>query len=73
MIAVTVDLSIVRLSRIRLTSRIATGLRLNTENEWEAVVMAEDYQLKHVGTVAGIIAAVVLVLGLGGLLLTLMT
>ncbi len=30
--------------------------------------MAEDFQLKHVGTVAGIIGIIVLLLGLGGII-----
>ena len=55
------------------TSRMAVASRLNSENEWAPLVMAEDYQLKHVGTVAGVIGVVVLLLGLAGLLLTLMT
>ena len=33
--------------------------------------MAEDFQLKHVGTVAGIIGIIVLLLGLGGIFLNL--
>ena len=52
---------------------MAVASRLNSENEWAPLVMAEDYQLKHVGTVAGVIGVVVLLLGLAGLLLTLMT
>lgn len=35
------------------------------------MVMAEDFQLKHVGTVAGIIGMVVLSLGLLGVILNL--
>jgi len=35
--------------------------------------MSEDFQVRNVGTVAAIIGAVVLVLGLAGVLLTLMT
>ena len=43
-----------------------------TENEWAAVAMAEDFHQKNVGLVAGIIGAVVLLLGFGGLLYNLL-
>ena len=39
--------------------------------EWISIVMAEDFQLRHVGTVAMIIGGTVLVLGMLGLLLLL--
>ncbi len=44
---------------------------LDTETEYEGVlvVMAEDFHHKNVALVAGIIGAVVLLLGLGGLFL----
>ena len=43
---------------------------LDTEPEQKGVpvVMAEDFQLKHVGAVAGIIGIIVLLLGLGGII-----
>ncbi len=43
-----------------------------TENEWVAGAMAEDFHLKNVGLVAGIIGAVVLVLGFAGLIYNLL-
>lgn len=48
---------------------------LDTETEYERVpvVMAEDFHLKHVGTVAGIIGGVVLLLGLVGLIFNLIS
>jgi hypothetical protein len=46
-------------------------LDTETEHEWVLVVMAEDFQHKNVALVAGIIGAVILLLGLGGLALSL--
>ena len=42
-------------------------LDTETEQEGGPVVMADDFQLRHVGTVAGIIGIVVLLLGLVGI------
>lgn len=46
---------------------------LDTETELKGVpvVMSEDFQQKHIGTVAGIIGIIVLLLGLGGILFNL--
>ncbi len=46
---------------------ISFMIESETENEWVAVAMAEDFQQKNVVLVAGIIGAVVLVLGFGGI------
>ncbi len=46
-------------------------LVLETEFEWDRIVMAHDFEQKYVGLVATIIGAVVLVLGIGGLILNL--
>ncbi len=46
-------------------------LDTETEYEWVPVVMAEDFQHKNVALVAGIIGAVILLLGLGGVVLQL--
>ncbi len=46
-------------------------LDTETEQKGVPVVMAEDFQLKHVGTVAGIIGIIVLLLGLGGIFMNL--
>ncbi len=42
-------------------------LESETEQEGVPLVMAEDFQQRHVGTVAGIIGIVVLLLGLVGI------
>ncbi len=46
-------------------------LVFETEFEWGALVMAHDFEQKYVGMVASIIGAVVLVLGIGGLVFNL--
>ena len=46
-------------------------LVFDTEFEWGSSVMAHDFEQKYVGLVASIIGAVVLVLGLLGLVLNL--
>ena len=46
-------------------------LDTETEYEWVPAVMAEDFDQKYVGIVAAIIGAVVLLLGLVGLLVNL--
>ena len=46
-------------------------LVFETEFEWDWIVMAHDFEQKYVGLVASIIGAVVLVLGIGGLILNL--
>ncbi len=51
---------------------ISCVLNVETEFDWVGVVMAEDFDHKNVGMVAGIIGGVVLLLGLGGVLVTLL-
>ncbi len=51
---------------------ISCILNVETEYEWVGVVMAEDFDHKNVGMVAAIIGGVVLLLGLGGVLVTLL-
>ncbi len=46
-------------------------LAVESESKREPVVMSDDFQLKYVGVVAGIIGGVVLVLGFIGLYLNL--
>ncbi len=46
-------------------------LVFETEFEWGSSVMAHDFEQKYVGLVASIIGAVVLVLGLAGLIFNL--
>lgn len=46
-------------------------LAFETEIEWGSVAMAHDFEQKNVGLVASIIGAVVLLLGIGGLLFNL--
>ena len=46
-------------------------LVFDTEFEWGSSVMAHDFEQKYVGLVASIIGAVVLVLGLLGIVLNL--
>ncbi len=45
--------------------------RIESERAWGAVVMAEDFEQKYVALVALIIGAVVLLLGIGGMLFSL--
>ncbi len=53
-------------------------LDVETEYDWVGVVMSEDFDHKedfdnkNVGLVAGIIGGVVLLIGLGGILITLL-
>ncbi len=46
-------------------------LVFGTEFGWGSSVMAHDFEQKYVGMVATIIGAVVLVLGIGGIILNL--
>ena len=46
-------------------------LVVETEIEWGSRVMAHDFEQKNVGLVATIIGAIVLLLGIGGLLFNL--
>ncbi len=46
-------------------------LVFETEFEWGSSVMAHDFEQKYVGLVASIIGAVVLVLGLAGIIFNL--
>ena len=43
-------------------------LAAETEFEWDWIVMAHDFEQKYVGLVASIIGAVVLVVGLLGII-----
>ena len=54
-------------------SSLRRGVTRNAETdcEWDPIAMSEDYQLRNVGTVAGIIGGVVLLLGLVGVVLNL--
>ena len=46
-------------------------LVFETEFEWGSIVMAHDFEQKYVALVAAIIGAVVLVLGLAGIIFNL--
>ena len=51
---------------------ISCVLNVETEFDWVGVVMAEHFDNKNVGMVAAIIGGVVLLLGLGGVIATLL-